>query len=103
MNKDELFAAAKADIFGPEPECPMAMVGRNVAKSYFEKLIEDAEAVMLDMRVPNIGFDVMLRNAFKFDRDLAIGAFPDEAKAAIVACNDNFRSRYAKLLKQLTP
>jgi hypothetical protein len=101
MTKEELFANAKEAVFGPIPSCKMARIGRNMAISYFDTIIEDAEAVMLDMRVPHGGFDVMLLNAFNFYKDAALSAFPDETKAAIKACNDNFRSRYEPLLEEL--
>jgi len=101
MKKEELFAAAKKEIFGEIPRCPMAQVGRNMAINYFGKLIEDAEAVMLDMRMPHSGFDIMLNNAFTFSNDSVLRAFPDETKDALRWCADNFRSRYEPLLKEL--
>lgn len=101
MKKEELFAAAKNEIFGEVPSCPMAQVGRNMAINYFGKLIEDAEAVMLDMRVPHNGLDIALNNAFGFASDSALSAFPDETKKALQECADNFRSRYEPLLKEL--
>ena len=102
MTKEELFANAKEAVFGPVPMCKMALIGRNMAISYYDTIIEDAEAVMLDMRMPHGGFDIMLRKAFNFYNDLAQSAFPEETKAAIKACNDNFRARYNPLLEELT-
>lgn len=101
MTKEELFANAKEAVFGPVPACKMARIGRNMAISYYGTIIEDAEAVMLDMRMPHNGFDITLQKAFKFYSDLAMTAFPDETKAAIKACNDNFRARYKELLEEL--
>ena len=98
MRKEELFANAKAAIFGPEPSCKMAQVGRNMAVSYFSPIIEDAEAVLLDMRVPHIGFETALQNAFTFSSD---ERFPEETQAAVQECADNFRSRYEPLLEEL--
>lgn len=101
MTREELFANAKEAVFGPIPSCKMARIGRNMAISYFDAIIEDAEAVMLDMRMPHNGLYVTLEKAFKFYNDLAMTAFPDETKAAIKACNDNFRARYTPLLQEL--
>jgi hypothetical protein len=101
MNKEELFAAAKTEIFGEIPHCPMAQVGRNMAINYFSPLILEAESVMLDMRVPHSGLDVMLKNAFSFSNEVVLTAFPDETKEALKLCADNFRSRYEPLLKEL--
>jgi hypothetical protein len=98
MNKEELLAAAKEEIFGPVPSCKMAQIGRNMAVSYFDSLIEDAEAVMLDMRMPHIGFETVLQNAFTFSSD---ERFPEETQAAAQKCTDNFRTRYEPLLEEL--
>ena len=102
MTKEELFANAKAAVFGPVPACKMARIGRNMAISYYDVIIEDAEAVMLDMRMPHNGFDVTLEKAFRFYNDFAMTAFPEETKAAIKSCNDNFRARYEMLLEELS-
>ncbi len=101
MRKEELFATAKADIFGQNPECPKARVGRNIAINYFGRLVEDAEAVLLDMRVPHGGFVNMLQNAFGFSTDPVMQNFPRETLEAVRACENNFRARYQPLMEEL--
>lgn len=101
MTKEELFANAKEAVFGPAPSCKMACIGRNMAVSYFGPIIEDAEAVLLDMRVPHIGFETALQNAFTFANDAVLKPFPAQAREAVQACADNFRARYEPLLKEL--
>ena len=102
MNKEELFAAAKDEIFGVSPACPMARVGRNMAISYFNPIIEDAEAVLLDLRVPHSGFATTLLNACKFYDAMTETPFPPETIQAVKRCQDNFCARYDTLLKELS-
>lgn len=72
-----------------------------MAVAYFGPIIEDAEAVMLDMRVPHIGFETALQNAFTFANDVSQQPFPEETLEAVQICTDNFRARYEPLLEEL--
>lgn len=102
MDKEELFAAAKLDIFGETPECPMAKIGRRMAMGYFMPVLHDAESVMLDMRVPHDSLVTTLQNAFTFSQESSFEAFPEKTKAALDECAEKFKARYEPLLQELT-
>lgn len=102
MITEELFAAAKQEIFGEEPDCAMERLGRRVAISYFSTVIRDAEPVRLDLCVPHSELATLISNAFTFSGETVLDTFPVAAKAAIDQCAKNFRTRYEPLLEELT-
>lgn len=101
MTKEELFAIAKEDVFGPQPSCKKAIIGYNMAVSYFGPILIDAESVLLDMRKPHDGLAKSIENAFQFSQEKVIQSFPDETKKVISRCTRNFRTRYEPLLKEI--
>lgn len=101
MNEEDLFAAAKLEIFGAEPSHPATRIGRNMAISYFDPIIRHAEAVQIGVSMPDGILATALRNAFTFPDDSVMDYFPTETKEAIVEYTGNFRARYEPLLEKL--
>lgn len=95
------FAEAKEMILGRPPENEKARIGYNVAKGYFENLIEDAEKILFDMQVPKTGFATYLRNAFTFASYEAFQYLDKEAFRVIEKSTERFRERYEPLLNAL--
>ena len=101
MNKEDLFAQAKAVIFGNPPECRIALIGYNVAVNYYSSLIAEAEPVLQDIEKPTRHFRTYLQNAFEFSSYGAFRQFPKESFIALKDCAENFRTRYEPLLERL--
>lgn len=101
MNEEDLFAAAKLEIFGEEPTQPATKIGRNMAISYLGPIIRQAEAVQIGVRMPDGILATTLRNAFTFSDEKVMDYFPPETQKAIAEYTSNFRARYEPLLKKL--
>lgn len=101
MNEEDLFAAAKLDIFGREPKLPATRIARKMALCYLEPIMRLAEAVQIGTRMPDHMLALHLRNAFDFSRDPSMNLFPQETKEALDEYARNFQTRYEPLLKEL--
>lgn len=100
-NDEETFAQAKAIIFGPPPDCRIALIGYNIAVNYYSNLIDEAEPVLQEQAQPALYFKTYLENAFQFASYGAFRQFPAESFNALKQCADNFRARYEPLLQRL--
>lgn len=94
---EELFAQAKKEIFGEMPDCRFTKVGYNMAHIYYNKLIEDAEAVSQGIMIPYMGFSESVEKACHFGSEPDLDAFPDEIKNYLLGCSDRFRQKYSHL------
>lgn len=101
MNEEDLFAAAKMEIFGEEPTHPATKIGRNMAINYFAPIIRQAEAVQIGVSMADGILATTLRNAFTFSDEKVMDYFPSETQQAIAEYTGNFRARYEPLLKKL--
>ena len=101
MQKEQLFAEAKKSIFGEPPACEFAIVGYNMAVSYYGGLIPDAEAAMTNPIEAPAHLPLVLRNAFEFSSYEAIQIFPMKTLEALKRCADNFKTRYQPLVDAL--
>ncbi len=101
MDKEELFAAAKQEIFGEKPTCSLARIGYDMAVRYYGTIVPAAESALLEIAMPTDTLRTELKNASNFVRDVDIDAFMPETKEALVLCAENFNARYAPLLEEL--
>ena len=101
MDKEELFALAKQEIFGEEPTCSLARIGYDMAVRYYGTIVPAAESALLEIAMPTDTLRTELSNATKFVEDVPIHAFLPETKEALERCASNFNARYAPLLEQL--
>lgn len=101
MNEEDLFAAAKLEIFGEEPSLPATRIGRNMAMNYLGSIIRQAEAVHVGLKMPDQVLRTSLRHAFDFAEDPVMSYFPPETKRALDEYTGKFRERYEPLLEEL--
>ncbi len=97
MDREELFAAARKDILGKRPTDRIALIGYNVAESYFGDIIRRAESVLLDMEMPTSDLPTLLGNAFEFSAYPALRELPAPSLEVLDACCERFRNRYHEL------
>jgi hypothetical protein len=103
MNKEQLFAQAKREIFGAKPKDPEALIGYNWAVTQFESIIEEAEGVYLGIRMPKTGLSTYIRNAFSVTSEPTLKMFPQKTQEVMFRCCEKFRERYEELLDKLEP
>lgn len=97
MTIEELFALAKKDIFGDIPDCRLAKIGYSMARMYYDKLIEEAEAISQGAMIPYLGFSVSVEKACRFAQEPDLDAFPDEIRIYLEECSIRFAERYGHL------
>lgn len=97
MTIEELFALAKQEIFGDVPDCRFAKVAYNMAHIYYDKLIEDAEAVSQGAMIPYLGFSMSVEKGCKFANEKDLEAFPEEIKDFLKECTKRFSEKYGHL------
>ncbi len=101
MKVEDLFASAREAVLGNPPSCAIAMIGYNMSSNYFGNLIEEAESVLQNIKMPRDSLPLYLDQAFQFSSYGMFRQFPKEAQNIIISATDNFRARYEPLLKRL--
>ena len=97
MTIEELFAQAKQEIFGDVPGCVFEKVAYNMAHIYYEKLIEDAEAISQGAMIPYLGFAMSVEKACTFAQEPDLNAFPEEVRNYLIECGERFTRKYGHL------
>lgn len=101
MYDKDIFAGARISIIGNPPASGLEMIGYRIASNYFKPLIEEAEAILLGLKVPRKSFDLYLKNAFGFASYAGFQTFPPETRRIIECCSSRFHKRYKTLYERL--
>lgn len=97
---EELFAAARNEIFGMAPSDKLARVGYNMAVTYYDPLIEGAERALLGIGMPEMVLPSALVHAREFTEYHTLDYFERPTLNALIACSERFQKRYEPLYEQ---
>jgi hypothetical protein len=100
MTREEYLLQAKTSIFGQPPACPLALIGHNMAVTYFTPLIWEAEPVLLKMSKPPAYLITQMEKAFFFPSYSVLRNLPAESMATLKQCTKNFKNRYTPVMEQ---
>jgi hypothetical protein len=101
FSQEELLNSVRKEIFGAVPDCKYELIGYNVATSYFNPLIEEAEKTLLGFQVPSRSLILFMQNAFVFSSYDGFAKFPPQTRQKIKECAERFQKRYMPLVIEL--